>query len=141
MSRKKKEKVGRVIYTALLVIFAVMLIAVAVIGLNDWRKYLIAYEKSQPDSVIADYVETLKSTEWEKQVSRAVEQMQHPFQSNEECEAVINQMLGDTIQYKRATGGTQNKYIYNIYCGGNPVGQFQIERDRSQINRIDIFII
>ena len=63
MSKKKKEKVGRVIYAALLVIFAVMLTAVAVIGLNDWRKYLVAYEKSQPDVVIAEYVESLKSTE------------------------------------------------------------------------------
>ena len=141
MSRKKKEKVGRVIYAALLVIFAVMLIAVAVIGLNDWRKYLVAYEKSQPDVVVAEYVESLKSTEWKRQVSRAVENMEHPFQSNEECEAVINQMLGDTIQYRRATGGTQNKYIYNVYCSGNPVGQFQIERDRSQINQIDIGLI
>lgn len=141
MSRKKKEKIGRVIYTALLLIFAAMLIAVAVIGLNDWRKYLIAYEKSQPDAVVAEYAETLKSTEWKKQVSRAVENMQHPFQSNEECEAVINQMLGDTIQYRRAPGGTQNKYIYNVYCNGNPVGQFQIERDSSQINRIDIGLI
>ena len=112
MSKKKKEKVGRVIYAALLVIFAVMLTAVAVIGLNDWRKYLVAYEKSQPDVVIAEYVESLKSTEWKRQVSRAAENMEHPFQSNEECEAVINQMLGDTIQYRRATGGTQNKYIY-----------------------------
>ena len=98
MSRKKKEKIGRVIYTTLLVIFAVMLIAVAVIGLNDWRKYLVAYEKSQPDAVVAEYVEVLKNTEWKKQVSQAVEKMQHPFQSNEECEAVVNQMLGDTIQ-------------------------------------------
>ena len=66
MSRKRKETIGRVIYTALLVIFAVMLIAVSVIGLIDWRKYLIAYENSQPDAVVAEYVESLKSNDMEK---------------------------------------------------------------------------
>ena len=78
---------------------------------------------------------------WTNQVSQAVDNMEHPFQSNEECEAVVNQMLGSTIQYRRATGGTQDKYIYNVYCNGNPVGQFQIERDKSQANRIDIGLI
>ena len=141
MSRKRKETIGRVIYTALLVIFAVMLIAVSVIGLIDWRKYLIAYENSQPDAVVAEYVESLKSTEWKKQVSQAVDKMQHPFQSNDECEAIVNQMLGDTIQYKRGMGGTQDRYIYNVYCNGNPVGQFQIERDKSKVNKIDIGVI
>ena len=140
MSRNKR-KIGRVVYTALLLIFASMLIAIAVIGLNDWQKYLVAYEKSQPDVVVADYVESLKSTEWKKQVSQAVEKMQHPFQSNEECETIVNQMLGDTIQYRRATGGSQDTYIYNVYCNGNLVGQFQIERDKSQMNRINIGII
>ena len=141
MSRKRKETIGRVIYTALLVIFAVMLIAVSVIGLIDWRKYLIAYENSQPDAVVAEYVESLKSTEWKKQVSQAVDKMQHPFQSNDECDAIVNQMLGDTIQYKRGMGGTQDRYIYNVYCNGNPVGQFQIERDKSKVNKIDIGVI
>ena len=141
MSRRNKNRVGKVIYTVLLIIFAVMLIAVAVIGLNDWRKYLEAYEKSQPDAVVSTYMDNLISTEWTNQVSQAVDNMEHPFQSNEECEAVVNQMLGSTIQYKRATGGTQDKYIYNVYCNGNPVGQFQIERDKSQANRIDIGLI
>ena len=138
MSRKNKNRIGKVIYTALLLIFAVMLVAIAVIGLNDWRKYLIAYEQSQPDAVVAEYVEKLKDTEWKKQVSLAVEKMQHPFQSNEECEIIINQMLGDTIQYSRAASGTQDTYIYNVFCNGNPVGQFQIERDKAQMNKIDI---
>ena len=141
MSRKNKNRIGKVIYTALLLIFAVMLVAIAVIGLNDWRKYLIAYEQSQPDAVVAEYVEKLKDTEWKKQVSLAVEKMQHPFQSNEECEIIINQMLGDTIQYSRAASGTQDTYIYNVFCNGNPVGQFQIERDKAQMNKIDIGII
>ena len=141
MSRKKKDRIGRVIYTALLVIFSVMLISVAVIGLNDWQKYLIAYENAQPDAVVAEYMETLKNTEWNNKVSQAVKEMPHPFQSDEECEAVVNQMLGDTIQYRRATGGTQDRFFYNVYCNGNAVGQFQIERDKSKINKINIGII
>ena len=141
MTRKKRNEVGKVIYVALLLIFAVALLSVAIIGLSDWQKYLAAYEKAQPDKVVEEYMETLKDTEWKKQVSRAVETMEHPFQSNEECESIVNQMLGDTIQYRRATGGTQDRYIYNVYCNGNSVGQFQIERDKTQINKIDIGII
>ena len=92
-TRQKRRRIGKAIYTVLLFIFAFVLIMIAYIVLSDWQNYLIAYEKSQPDTVIAEYMEDLKSTKWEQMVHEAVTEMEHPFQSDEECEAVINKML------------------------------------------------
>ncbi len=141
ISKKKKEKIGRVLYGVILTVFAVTLTAIAVICLSDWNKYLIAYEKAQPDTVVASYMEELEGTKWKSEVAEAVAGMEHPFQTDEECEAVINQMLGETIQYSQSYESSTGKLIYNIYCNGNPVGQFQLERDYSQINTIDIGVV
>lgn len=137
-SRQKKGRVGKIIYTVLLLIFAAVLIMVAYIVLSDWNNYLVAYENSQPDMVIAAYMEDLKATKWAQMVHESVAQMEHPFQSNEECEEVINKMLGETLQYKETPSGSDNVKIFNVYCNGNPVGQFQMERDLSYQNSIKI---
>ena len=139
--KKKRETVGKVIYTLLLSIFAFVLIAVAVLFLSDWNKYLIAYENSQSDSVIEEYMDELVSTKWKSQVEAAAAGMEHPFQSNEECEDIINRMLGEKLQYAKAQGSTEDRILYNVYCNGNPVGQFQLERDLSQADKIDIGLV
>ncbi len=136
--RNKRGKIGKIIYTVLLVIFALTLITISYIVLSDWQNYLVAYENSQPDTVIADYMNNLKSTRWEELVEQSVSRMEHPFQTDEECEAVINQMLGETLQYKEAPSNSENVKIYNVYCNGNPVGQFQMERDLSYRDNIKI---
>ena len=136
--RNKRGKIGKIIYTVLLVIFALTLITISYIVLSDWQNYLVAYENSQPDTVIADYMNNLKSTRWEELVEQSVSRMEHPFQTDEECEAVINQMLGETLQYKEAPSNSENVKIFNVYCNGNPVGQFQMERDLSYRDNIKI---
>ena len=60
--RNKRGKIGKIIYTVLLVIFALTLITISYIVLSDWQNYLVAYENSQPDTVIADYMNNLKTT-------------------------------------------------------------------------------
>ena len=100
--KKKMEKIGRVLYTIVLKIFALVLIMIAAIGLSDWKKYLIAYENSQSDAVIASYMDNLRDTRWKEQVAEAVSKMEHPFQTDEECEDIINRMLGEKLQYSQS---------------------------------------
>ena len=137
-STRKKGRVGRIIYTILLLIFAAVLIMIAYIILADWQNYLVAYENSQPDAVIEEYMENLKETKWKQMVHESVSEMYHPFQSDEECEAIINQMLGETLQYKETPSGSDTVKVFNVYCNGNPVGQFQMERDLSYKDSIKI---
>ena len=59
-TKQKRRRIGKIIYTVLLVIFAFVLITIAYIVLADWQNYLVAYEKSQPDTVIAEYMQNLK---------------------------------------------------------------------------------
>lgn len=42
--RNKRGKIGKIIYTVLLVIFALTLITISYIVLSDWQNYLVAYE-------------------------------------------------------------------------------------------------
>ena len=45
-TKQKRRRIGKIIYTVLLVIFAFVLITIAYIVLADWQNYLVAYEKS-----------------------------------------------------------------------------------------------
>lgn len=141
VSKKTRERVGKAIYTILLLAFAFVLICVAFIALSDWRNYLVMYERSQPEPVVEAYMDELRDTKWKQQVEYAVAGMVHPFQTDEECRDIINQMLGEKLQYSQAPSTSEDKILYNIYCNGNPVGQFQLERDISQVNRIHLGLV
>lgn len=141
VSKKTKSTVGKIVYAFFLLVYAFVLIVIVGKILIDWNKYLNAYENSQYDSLVSRYMDNLKSTEWDSQVAAAVSTMPHPFQTNEECETVIHKMLGETLQYQR-DGSRSNAtcIVYNVYCNGNSVGQFQIEQDLDAQKNIDIGI-
>ncbi|MBQ6366510.1 MAG: hypothetical protein IJI61_08935 [Oscillospiraceae bacterium] len=141
VSKKTRERVGKAVYTIFLLAFAFVLVCISFIALSDWRSYLVAYERSQPEPVVEAYMAELRETKWKQQVELAIAGMQHPFQTDEECADIINQMLGEKLQYSQAPSTSEDRILYNIYCNGNPVGQFQLERDLSQMNRIHLGLV
>lgn len=141
VSKKTRERVGKAVYAIFLLAFAFILVCISFVALSDWRAYLVAYERSQPEPVIEAYMAELRDTKWRQQVEYAIAGMQHPFQTNEECEDIISQMLGEKLQYAQTPSNSEDRILYNIFCNGNPVGQFQLERDYSQVNRIHLGLV
>ena len=140
MTRSKKKRIGKIIYWFLLTVYTVTLIAVILLVLNDWRKYLIAYEDSQSKVVIENYMDNLKGGTWGEKVTEAVSSMEHPFQTNEECKELVDKVLGETLQYRQTASTTPGVVTYNVYCNGNQIGQFNLKQDLSKANSIDIGI-
>ena len=141
MTKRQKRKIGKVIYWTFLTIYGCLLIAIALILLGDWGKYLQAYESSRSDTVVERYMDNLNSSEWSTTVLESVNNMPHPFQTNEECTEIVNKMLGEKLQYSQAPSTDPDVVIYNVYCNGNPVGHFQLQQDKSQLPYIDIGLI
>lgn len=138
--RKKRSRVGTVVYWICLAIYAAALIFVAVYVLRDWNKYLSVYDSSQPNSVIENYISNLNGPQWDSKIAEAVRTVQHPFQSDEECIDIVKARVGEDIHYSRAPSGGINGNKYNIKCGDNFVGSVVLVQDVSKASQIDIGI-
>ena len=131
MTRSKKKRIGKIIYWFLLTVYTVTLIAVILLVLNDWRKYLIAYEDSQSKVVIENYMDNLKGGTWGEKVTEAVSSMEHPFQTNEECKELVDILDldhdlgdfakdgGDAIKLIDWLVGTKKFYKINLHTMNN----------------------
>ena len=62
VSKKTRERVGKAVYTIFLLAFAFVLVCISFIALSDWRSYLVAYERSQPEPVVEAYMAELRET-------------------------------------------------------------------------------
>lgn len=139
--QKKKGKIGTIIYWTLLFLYTAALIALAFIVLRDWNKYLAAYENSQPDKVIDSYMAEQAETKWDGEIKRFVAAANHPFQTDEECIAVVKNKIGSSLKYRQAVSHETNGALYNIYSGKSIVGSVKMEQDLSKAADIDIGLI
>ena len=87
MSYRKKR--NKIIFWALLIIYTLAIAAVVVFALGTLWDFADLYEKSMPDDVIDSYVSQLSTDLWEEGLADTMSLMEHPFQSDEECKAVV----------------------------------------------------
>ena len=134
---KKKSKSGSVVYAVFLILYIILLCAVVYFALGKVWSYAEEYENARPDPVIDGYVEKLNENLFDDTVAATIQSMPHPFQTDEEVAAVIQEMFGSELTYKRTVGGDGNTSInYAIFCEGNAFGRVTLVRDESKINDV-----
>ena len=145
--RRKKSKVGIILYWIFLVAFTVALAFAASSVIKDVNRYLLLYENSQPDSTINSFMIDLKDNIFRSQVSELAASKPHPFQTNEECEQIILNELGDNLTYQRSGSASSSGTRYGLYSAVNPetgyyqIGSVTLRQDTSQADNIDIGIL
>ena len=88
-SKKRRRILGRFIYTMLLLAFMAVLTYGAYTWLTRVYDYAEQYELSRPQKAVDAYLETLNRDKWNDGLERAITQMPHETQSDEEIKAFV----------------------------------------------------
>lgn len=136
MSYRKKR--NRVIYWVLLVAYAAALCAGVVLVLQTLWDFAELYEKSMPDDVIDSYVTQLSTDLWEEGLAETMSLMEHPFQSNEECKAVVMELLSGEIGHVRSVSADPALNAYTLRVGNSSFGKVYLAKDETKNANFEI---
>ena len=128
---KKKRRLGRVLYTLFLALWAALLCCAVYYGLDKVWTYAEAYEASRPNHTMDAYVADLSRNLWDEGIADTIKAMPHEVQSDEEVGERVREMLADGISYSRKSGGGEGRAIYSLRCRGNEIGTVTIAEDEN----------
>lgn len=130
MSYKKLR--NKIIYWVCLILYTAALCALVVFALKTVWEFAELYEKSMPEPVIDKYMDTLSADLWEEGLAETMASMEHPFQTDEECKAVVLEMLNGEINYVRTTSNEPDTNAYTLRCGSSSFGKVYLTKDTSK---------
>ena len=134
---KKKRRLGRVLYTLFLGLWAVLLCYGAWYALGKVWVYAGEYEASRPNHTMDAYVAALSSDLWGEGIADTVKAMPHPFQSDEEVAQHVREMLSGGISYVRRGGGGEGHAVYALRCQGREFGTVTLTEQQDYVSPID----
>ena len=134
---KKKRRLGRVLYTLFLGLWAVLLCYGAWYALGKVWVYTGEYEASRPNHTMDAYVAALSSDLWGEGIADTVKAMPHPFQSDEEVAQHVREMLSGGISYVRRGGGGEGHAVYALRCQGREFGTVTLSEQQDYVSPID----
>lgn len=106
-----------------MVIYAVVFLVAAGVGLRIFWDFIGAYEASRPDNTIEAYVSQLTAEDIADACSGLITQVDTNIQSEEECRQVIMDALNGKITYAKKTSEcTDTQMVYALRCGSKLVG-------------------
>ncbi len=134
MSKRKRL---RKLFSWIYAVFIAVYVAVLAIGiyymLSKVWAYAEEYETSRPEPVIEAYVDGLSENLADDSMREKISQMPHPFQTDEEVLAIVQELFSDEMTYARTSNTSGSDSItYNIYCGSNLFGQVTLVEDASK---------
>ena len=143
MARMKRKKHGAAIYTVSLLVYTLLLLVLAFFALTKVWTYAEEYEAARPELTMDAYMENLRRNLWNDSVADTIASMPHEVQSDEECEALVKEMLSDELSYKRRAGNGEDTeaVYYNLLCGGNVFGNVTLVRDESKASELEFDLL
>lgn len=122
----------------LLIAYAAALCAGVVLVLQTLWDFAGLYEKSMPDDVINNYVSQLNTDLWEEGLAETMALMEHPFQSDEECKAVVMELLNGEINHVRSVSADPNLNAYSLRVGSSSFGKVYLAKDETKNANFEI---
>ena len=124
---KKKKKSGKG-FTWFMVIYTLVLLAVAGTGLYWFWGFMEAYEASRPHKPVEVYMEQLTAEHIVDQCDDLIAQVDHNIQSEEDCRRILLEELAGEFTYARkASACTETSQTYVLKSGKQVIGTFTIE--------------
>ncbi|MEA5151839.1 MAG: hypothetical protein VB039_04455 [Oscillospiraceae bacterium] len=133
-----KRKRGSRIYAICLSVYVLILLCASVFVLTKVWGYAEEYENSRPAKAMDEYVSKLSDTLWDDGISEAIATMPHEVQTDDECAAIIKEMLKDGVTYSRQGGSGDNEMTitYNLRCGENTFGKVTLMEDETKAGEV-----
>lgn len=131
--KKRKKKIGSLIYVVFLVLW-ILLLTVATFYL--WKtvmRFGEYWEASQISPKVDAYIDRLSVEMWgggENSVINTISEMDHPYQTDEECVEVLREILKDELRCVPASGsGGESTKVYDLLCGQSKFGQVNVSQE------------
>lgn len=130
-TKKRKMKVGKLVYTVFMAVWALALcigIYYVWISVKTFAQY---WEDAQIAPKVDAYMEKLDAEIWENGengVLKTIAEMEHPYQTNEECVAVLKEILSSEPTCLPGVSQERNelKRSYNLLSGRFKFGQVSV---------------
>lgn len=111
-----------------LVIYAVIFLILAGIGLGVFWKFIDAYEQSRPKNTLKAYMDQLTIEQMCDDSDELYNSVDQNLQSREQFNQVIRDAVTEKLGYaKKSSESTEQRQVYVVRCGKNPIGKFTIE--------------
>ena len=131
--RKKRTKIGKIVFAILMVVWSLLLLGAVAYGL--WLVYQFGgyYEKAEITPKIEAYMDRVSQEIWKEDEQNSIigkiAELEHPYQTDEECEAAIKALLQDELTYSLAVGKVEKGVErYDLCCGKIKLGQFTVRQ-------------
>lgn len=123
MAKKTKKKGFKRFFLGLL-IYSVVFLGLAFLGLNVFWDFIDAYELSRPKNTIAPYVEQLTIDQLAAADTQLIGQIDHYIQSEEACKEYIAGTLTEEISYaQNVAESSDTQMVYMVLHGGKAIGK------------------
>ena len=126
-TKKRKTKVGSVLYAIFMVLWAGALCYGAYYLWTSAMTFGEYWERSQINPKVDAYVERLDTELWQNGdngLQNTISQMEHPYQSDAECLDVLKEIMQDDISSLPGTGSySETKKVFDLYSGRSKFGQ------------------
>lgn len=124
----KKAKIFSRKFVGGLVIYAVVFLVVAGIGLGVFWKFIDAYEQSRPKNTLKAYMDQLTVDQMCDDSDVLYNSIDQNLQSREQFNQVIRDAVTEKLSYaKKSSESSEFRQVYVVRCGKDPIGKFTIE--------------
>ena len=123
MAKHMKKKGFKRFFLGLL-IYSVVFLGLAFLGLNVFWDFIEAYELSRPKNTVEPYVQQLTPEQMAAADTELIDQIDHYIQSEEACKQFIASTLTEEITYaQNVAESNDTKMVYMVLHGGKAVGK------------------
>ena len=135
---KKKRRLGRLLYTLFLGLWAVLLCYGAYFALGKVWLYAEEFEASRPNHTMDTYTAELSRNLWDEGIADTIKAMPHEVQSDEEVAEHVREMLSGGISYIRKGGGGEGRAVYGLQCNGHEFGTVTLVEQTAYEGALDL---
>ena len=125
--RKKKTKVGAIVYWSFLAVWAVLLAVGVYFGLGIVKEFGGYWEAADVNPKIDSYMDRLSVEIWEdgdNSVRSTISSMEHPYQTDEECVEALKEILSGELRCLPGSGqNKEGEKTFNLLSGQSKFGQ------------------
>lgn len=129
-TKKRKTKVGAIVYAVFMVLWALVLCYGVYYLWTSLMTFGEYWENGQIGPKVDAYMEKLDSEMWlngENGLKKTISEMEHPYQTDDECVEVLRGVLQDEIRCLPGVNeGSATRKIYDLFSGRSKFGQVYI---------------
>lgn len=126
MSNVKIAKHGMSRFAFGMLIYAVVFLLIAAVGLAVLWNFMEEYEYSRPKTAINAYMQSLTEEHICDLSQELVDQVDHNIQTQQQCHDFIMDAIGEISYAKKAKGSSADRQVFVLQTEGSVIGEFTI---------------